>query len=216
MPDAEVISVAIVEDEPETREGFAFLVGRTPGMSLRSVCESGIDAIRILGENCPAVVLMDVQLPGLDGISCIRELKTKAPATQFVVLTVFENDDVIFRALEAGASGYILKTAPPEKVIEAIREVYTGGAPMTAQIARRVVERFRAAAPDRHQAQTPEWALTNRESEVLSLLAQGHLYKEIAGQLEISIETVRKHLGRIYKKLHVKSRTEAVLKFLGH
>lgn len=194
------ITVGIVEDEADLREGFAFLVQRSPGLALIARWESGESAIDEVPELCPAVVLMDVQLPGMTGIECIRELKEKCPKTQFIVLTVFENDDVIFSALEAGASGYILKTAPPEMVLEAIREVHRGGAPMTAQIARRVVERFRAssakAAP---VARGEELALTDRESEVLELLAQGHLYKEIAEKLFISIETVRKHLGRIYK-----------------
>lgn len=216
MPSSsENITVAIVEDEPEIREGFALLLSRSRSLSLSVACASGEEALRLVPAARPAVVLMDVQLPGIDGIACIRELTERCPQTQFIALTVFENDEVIFGALEAGASGYILKTAPPEKILEGIREVYGGGAPMSAQIARRVVERFRTAAtPDRNSG-SAAWALTGRESEVLAFLARGLLYKEIAEQLGISIETVRKHLWRIYRKLHVTSRTEAVLKYLG-
>lgn len=215
MPEQENIRVGIVEDEAELREGFAFLVRRSSGLTLERACASGEEALQTLATLEPAVVLMDVQLPGMDGIECIRRFKEQSPETQFIVLTVFENDDVIFRAIEAGASGYILKTASPDKVLGAIRELHDGGAPMSAQIARRVVERFRIPAARSAAIDRSEWALTNRERDVLGLLAQGYLYKEIAERLAISVDTVRKHLGRVYRKLHVKSRTEAVLKVFG-
>jgi DNA-binding NarL/FixJ family response regulator len=208
-----LLSIAIVEDESDLRDGFSFLISRAEGMRVCGACGSAEEALAALPPLRPEVVLMDIQLPGSNGIDCILALKEKLPETRFLVLTVFENDDVVFGALEAGASGYLLKTSPPEKLLAAIRELRDGGAPMSPQIARRVVERFRPPVGPA-QAKLPVPELTDRESEVLALLARGHLYKEIADQLSISVETIRKHLGRIYKKLHVKSRTEAVVRYL--
>jgi DNA-binding NarL/FixJ family response regulator len=159
----------------------------------------------------PNVVIMDIQLPGMNGIECTRQLKKAMPEAQVLVFTVFGDSDQVFRALEAGASGYLLKRTPRSEMVEAIKQVWDGGAPMSGEVARKVVESFRkpslAHAPDAEP-------LTPREEEVLGLLAKGYITKEIADQLSISFDTVRFHLKHIYRKLHVRSRTEALLKYL--
>jgi len=163
------------------------------------------------------VLLMDINLPGMLGTECVRQLKSLAPGLPVLMLTVYDDSEQVFKSLMAGATGYLLKRTPKEKLLEAIREVHSGGAPMSRQIARRVVQFFQEI--DQLPAETqraPEIAtLTEREQEVLACLAQGHIYKEIANLLNISFETVRTHVRSIYEKLHVHSRTEAVLKYLG-
>jgi DNA-binding NarL/FixJ family response regulator len=154
---------------------------------------------------------MDIRLPGMSGIECIRELKLRQPKFQIMMLTVFEEHDRIFQSLTAGASGYLLKQTPPDKLLEAITELHRGGAPMSTQIARRVVEVFQQAAPGGDATA----GLSPREKEIVALLAKGYLYKEIASQLGISVETVRTHIHNTYEKLHVRSRTEAVMKVYG-
>jgi DNA-binding NarL/FixJ family response regulator len=205
------IRVALVEDDPQVRESLASLIGTAQGFACVAACASAEEALTQLLPLSPDVVLMDIHLPGMSGIDCIRLLKKQQPRVQISMLTVFEDHDRIFQSLTAGASGYLLKQTPPDKLLEAIAELHRGGSPMSSQIARRVVEAFqRPAQPD----QTGN-NLTPREQEIVHLLAKGFLYKEIAGQLGLSVETVRTHLHRIYDKLHVHTRTEAVMKLYG-
>lgn len=205
------IRVALVEDDARVRQGLAFLIGSSPGFSWIADYSNGEDAVAHLPALAPNVVLMDINLPGMSGIECIRKLKRLLPGTQLVMLTVLEDHERIFQSLAAGASGYLLKNTPPGKLLEALRDVHQGGAPMSAQIARCVVETFRRPAVSEGTA----GILSPREQEILGLLAKGFLYKEIADQLRLSVETVRTHLRNIYEKLHVRSRTEAVMKVYG-
>lgn len=204
------IDVAIVEDDAGIREHLSRLISSTAGYSCAGIYANGQEALRQIVRRPPDVVLMDINLPRMSGVECVRRLKGVLPKLQVVMLTVYENSDVVFSALEAGASGYLLKRTPPEKLLEAIQEVHAGGAPMSSYIARKVVQSFR----QRGQA-SPEIAeLSPREEEILALVARGYHNKEIADQLKISTETVRVHLRNIYEKLHVNSRSEAVVKFM--
>ena len=205
------ITVAIVEDDPGIREMLTRVVERASGISFVRCVPSGEAALEEFPALAPDVVIMDIRLPGMNGIECTRLLKKAMPDTQVLVFTVFGDSEQVFRALEAGASGYLLKRTPRSEMVEAIKQVRDGGAPMSGEVARMVVESFRKPAP----AQTVELEpLTPREEEVLSLLAKGYITKEIADQLAISFDTVRFHLKHIYRKLHVRSRTEALLKYL--
>jgi DNA-binding NarL/FixJ family response regulator len=205
------ITVAIVEDDPGIREMLTRVVERAPGLEFLKSFPNAETALHALPDLAPNVVIMDIQLPEMDGIECTRELKKTMPGTQVLIFTVFGDSDQVFRALEAGASGYLLKRTPRSEMVEAIKQVWDGGAPMSGEVARKVVESFRKAPP----AKTPETEqLTPREEEVLGLLAKGYITKEIADQLAISFDTVRFHLKHIYQKLHVRSRTEALLKYL--
>jgi DNA-binding NarL/FixJ family response regulator len=205
------ISVAIVEDNVEISEMLTRVVKRAADLRFVGSFQNGEAALAELPALAPEVVIMDIQLPGMNGIECTRRLKRAAPAIQVLVFTVFGDSDQVFKALEAGASGYLLKRTPRSEMVEAIKQVCDGGAPMSGEIARKVVESFRRPRaikrPDCEQ-------LTTREEEVLGLLAKGHITKEIADQLGISFDTVRFHLKHIYEKLHVRSRTEALLKYL--
>jgi DNA-binding NarL/FixJ family response regulator len=205
-----VTTVSIVDDEPELREhiaGYLCTIGKIRCLGSYASAEEALDH---LPKEKPNVVLMDINLGGMDGIECVRRLKPVMPDSQFLMLTVFEDTEKIFRALSAGASGYLLKRMPPKKLIEAIMEVLEGGSPMSAPIARKVVQSFQAApAKEGEHA-----ALSQRELSVINGLAQGLAYKQIADQLAVSIHTVRNYIRRIYEKLHVQSRTEAVAKFL--
>jgi DNA-binding NarL/FixJ family response regulator len=205
------ISVAIVEDDAGIREMLTRLVQRAPSLSFVQSVESGEAALEKLPALAPNVVIMDIQLPGMSGIECTRALKRAMPQTQVLVFTVFGDSDQVFQALEAGASGYLLKRTPRGEMVEAIKQVWDGGAPMSGEVARKVVESFRRS-PAAPTAATE--SLTAREEEVLALLAKGYITKEIAEQLAISFDTVRFHLKHIYQKLHVRSRTEALLKYL--
>ncbi len=205
------ITVAIVEDDPGIREMLTRVVGRAPGIEFLTSFPSGEAALAALPALAPNVVIMDIQLPGMNGIECTRELKKAMPGTQVLIFTVFGDSEQVFRALEAGASGYLLKRTPRSEMVEAIKQVWDGGAPMSGEVARKVVESFRKAPPVK-SAETEQ--LTPREEEVLGLLAKGYITKEIADQLAISFDTVRFHLKHIYQKLHVRSRTEALLKYL--
>ncbi len=205
-----LIKVSIVDDQPDLRENIAGFLDGVKGFRCVSSYPSAEEALVHLPKDAPDVVLMDINLGGMSGIECVRLLKQKMPQTLIVMLTVFEDTDKIFSALAAGASGYLLKRMPPAKLLEAIRDVLEGGSPMSAPIARKVVSSFQAA-PVRGD-ETLE--LSPREKEVLNGLAEGQAYKRIADQLGVSIHTVRNYIRRIYEKLHVQSRTEAVAKFL--
>jgi DNA-binding NarL/FixJ family response regulator len=204
-----MITVAIVEDDAGIRRSLEWLVKSTDEFSCVASCPSAEDALRVLPKAEPQVILMDINLPNRSGIECAARIKEVLPTTQVVMITVYDDAEKVFNALRAGASGYILKRAAPEEILQAIREVHAGGVPMSAEIARKVLGAFREPAPA-PAAQN----LSRREQEVLELLSQGSSNKEIAGKLSISIETVTWHLRHIYSKLHVRSRTQAALKFL--
>ncbi|HRY33890.1 MAG TPA: response regulator transcription factor [Bacteroidales bacterium] len=207
----ETIRVAIVEDDQTVLDGLKMLIGGTAGYSCVSASCSGEDAIEVIPALNPDVVLMDINLPGIDGIECLLTLKTANPALQIIMLTIYEDSEAVFKSLAAGASGYLLKQTSPSRLLEAIREVYLGGSPMSGEIARKVVQSFQSQPPNIRSVHR----LTKREEEVLAFLAKGYFYKEIADTLFISVETVRTHIRNIYEKLQVRTRTEAILKFLG-
>jgi DNA-binding NarL/FixJ family response regulator len=202
--------IAIVEDSPAVRENWVRLMSAAPGFECVASCRSGEEALEQLPALKPDVVLMDINLPGMSGIECIARLKARLDQTQFLVITVYGDNERVFQALQAGASGYLLKRSSSTEVVAAIRDMLSGGSPMTGEIARKVVETFRRpatmalAGPD----------LTEREAEVLALLARGYANKEIATQLGITFDTVRAHLKKVYDKLHVRCRTEATAKYL--
>ena len=204
------IRVSIVDDDADLREHIAGFVSAAPGFQAIGAHASAEAALAGLPQEKPDVVLMDINLGGMSGIECARRLKPLLPAAQIVMLTVFEDTERIFSALAAGASGYLLKRLPPAKLLEAIREVYEGGSPMSAPIARKVVQSLQAATP----APDPRAELSTREREVLERLAEGLAYKQIAEGMAVSVHTVRSYIRRIYEKLHVQSRTEAVAKYL--
>ncbi len=205
-----LIHIAIVEDIDEIREGLAALINGAEGFRCVATYANAEAALSDLPDWEPDVTLMDIELPGMSGIECIRVLKAQLPKLQIMMLTIYEDDEKIFNSLAAGASGYILKKTPPDKLLEAIRDLHHGGSPMSGQIARKVVHAFQQRREPNHA--TAE--LSKREQEILSYLAKGYLYKEIAAALSLSVETVRTHLHHIYEKLHVHTRTEAVLKYL--
>lgn len=202
--------IAIVEDNQEVLKNWARLVNATPGFQCVAACGTGEAALEQLPAWQPDMVLMDINLPGISGIECVARLKPVLNRTQFLMITAYGDNERVFQALQAGASGYLLKRTSPPELVAAIKEMLTGGAPMTSEIARLVVEKFRqpAAAP------SDNFHLTSRELEVLVLLAQGYANMEIATQLVIGPETVRTHLKNIYGKLHVRSRTGATAKYL--
>lgn len=208
------ITVCIVDDNDDIRTALEEIIFMTDGYKLAGGFSSGEEALEKLLHLHPQVVLMDINLGGISGIECVRRLKPQNPEILYMMCTVYEEDEKIFEALKAGANGYILKKTSPKKLLEAISELNEGGAPMSSQIARKVVATFRNKAvveenPDAASLRT----LSNREKEILEWLAKGMLYKEIAAQLFISPETVRKHVYHIYDKLHVNNRIEAVNKY---
>ncbi|MDB6016469.1 MAG: DNA-binding response regulator [Pedosphaera sp.] len=204
-------TVSIVEDNEELRGTLVRLINRAEGFQCASQYGNAEAALEALPKDRPNVVLMDINLPGMNGVECVRRLKQLLPETQVMMLTAYEDTENIFNALAAGASGYLLKRAPRAELLEAIRDVCLGGSPMTAHIARKVVQSFQkqSVAP-----QPVESNLSPREQEVLDCLTQGFLYKEIAEKLGISYETVHTYVRRIYEKLQVRTRTEAVAKVL--
>lgn len=204
------IAVAIVDDDDETRFNLDEFIERFTEFKLAGSFANAEDAIAALPRAAPQVVLMDINLPGMDGVNCVRSLKRMLPQTQFMMLTVYEDNDRIFKSLAAGANGYLLKRTSPDALAMAIREVYEGGSPMTPQIARRVTQFFMETAPPQSEVE----GLTPHQRAFLDQLAQGYRYKEIAGNLGISMDAVRSYVRRIYEKLHVHSRTEAVVKYL--
>jgi DNA-binding NarL/FixJ family response regulator len=204
------INIGIVEDDREVRENWAKVLNAHPRLKCIAACESAEEALKLFPECRPEVVLMDINLPGMSGIQCTALLKERLPRTQVLIVTIYSNNKSVFEALQAGASGYILKNNSSGEVIRSIIEVVEGGAPMTGQIARRVIEAFRKPAPK----ELKEAQLTAREKEILQLIAKGYANKEIASQLDVGVSTVRTHIEHIYEKLHVHCRTEAAAKYL--
>lgn len=201
-----MISVSIVEDLTEIRYSLVRLLKEQPDILLLSESPNAEEAMPLILYSQPDIVIMDINMPGISGIECIRKIKDDCPGTQFMIFTIYENDDKVFDALAAGASGYLLKKTPADKIIEAIKELYNGGSPMSSQIARKVISHFKEKTKPGHSD------LTSKENEVLILLSKGYLYKEIALQLTITLGTVTQHIHRIYEKLHVNNRTEAINK----
>src|SRR5215469_1895898 len=209
LSNGKLIRVALIEDLADVRESWRRLINGLRGFQCVCACGSGEEALRVLPTVPLDVVLMDIQLPRMDGIECTARLKGLLPHVQIIILTVSADSQTVFRALEAGADGYLLKRSRPEQLRTAILDVLTGGAPMTSEIARRVVASFRQRSNQRDDTQ----GLTPREEEVLTLLSKGFANKEIADKLAVSYETVRDHLKHIYEKLHVHSRTEAMARY---
>jgi len=204
-----------VEDNRGTRESLAALLAQEPGLRCAAVYHTAEAALTAIPVEKPDVALVDINLPGMNGIELVVKLKMKLPNLQILILTNYEESNLIFDALRAGASGYLLKKAIPEELIQAIEEVHTGGSPMSFQVARKVVSFFRHLERPTETVPSAVQHLSAREQEILALLAKGYLIKEISDQLGIAFHTVRTHLRNIYEKLHVQSRSEAILKFLG-
>ncbi|HEY5914071.1 MAG TPA: response regulator transcription factor [Verrucomicrobiae bacterium] len=198
--------VAIVEDDRGLREQLAQILGAARDVRLVGACASAEEAIERIHLLQPDVVLMDIKLPGMSGIECVTHLKKALPSLQILMLTVYEDSDRIFRALKAGADGYLVKSSPPEALLEAIDDVHRGGSPISSHIARKVVRHFHLVGLSSEESEN----LSPREQEVLNLLSAGYLYKEISDQLGIGIETVRTHVKNICEKMHVRNRVEAV------
>jgi len=206
-----MIAISIVEDQRGMRESLAECLGNAPGLRCVGTHATGEDALKNLPQEKPDVVLMDINLPGMSGIQCVTRLKKHMPNLQVLMLTTYDDGDVIFDSLRAGANGYLLKNMPQEELVRAVQQVHAGGAPMSLQIARKVISHF-------HQTGKPSSELeqlTSRELEILRLLAKGYMYKEIADNLGISLSTVRTHVSAVYEKLHVHSRTEAAMTLVG-
>lgn len=207
-----MITVSIVDDEKELCRSIAAFVNGSTGFHCISMYHSAEAALERLSQDHPDVVLMDIHLTGMSGIECVERLKTMVPEMQVMMLTVYEDTEQIFKALSAGASGYMLKRLTPGKLLEAIREVHEGGSPMSGPIARKVVASFQQAGPTEGEITH----LSTREQMVLDCFAKGLTYKQAADRLDISVDTIRTYVRRIYEKLHVQSRTEAVAKYLRH
>ena len=204
------IKVAVVDDDEGICNSLSDLIERAPGLRLTAKFANGETALREIPKNLPDVVLMDINLPGMKGYECVRQLKTAHPKVQFLMLTVYEDSDSLFKSLRAGASGYLLKRTASARLLEAIHDVHEGGSPMSPQLARRVVQFFSEPSPGAASLAR----LTPAERDFLDQLAQGCAYKEIADRMKISIDTVRSYVRTVYEKLHVHSRTEAVVKYL--
>lgn len=206
-----MIKVGIVEDSRTIREGLETIINLSAEYRCVCSCETAEEALEVMAGHAPEIVLMDIQLPGMSGIDCVERMKSQLPGVQVIMVTVYEDPDRIFSALRAGASGYLLKRTALDQVISAMEELRHGGAPMSGEIARKVISHFRgepSGDPDVEK-------LTPREREVLEWVSQGFVNKEIADRMSVSVEAVRWHLKNIYAKLHVRSRTEAALKFRG-
>ena len=205
------IAIAIVEDQREMRESLVEWLGNAPGLRCVGAHATAEEALRRIPDENPDVVLMDINLTGMNGIECVSRLKERLPQIQLLMLTTYDDGDLIFDSLRAGASGYLLKNMPRDELVQALQQVRAGGGPMSLQIARKVINYF-------HESAKPSQSLrqlTGRESEILKLLAKGYLYKEIAEHLGVSMSTVRTHVSAVYEKLHVHSRTEAAMKLAG-
>lgn len=206
-----IIKVAIVEDDAEVRQLLQRVIDTSPGFRCVCVCNCAEDALKELPAAAPDVILMDIHLPNRSGIECTASMKERLPTVPVIMLTVYSDTEWVFKALQAGARGYLLKRTPPAKLLEAIKDVIQGGAPMTGEIARMVVESFQKPV----SLSGDEASLSRREREVLELLASGYTNKEIAARLNLGATTIHTHLGRIYDKLHVRSRSAAVAHYLG-
>ena len=204
------IKVIIFDDNDSLRDSVAMLLQNTPDFTLVGAYAHCIDVIENIKDTRPDVVIMDIDMPGMNGIEGVKLIRKNFPTVQILMLTVFDDDEKVFAAIKAGAAGYILKNTDPNNLLQAISEVYNGGAPMTPNIARKVLYQFQAILPDEEK----DYHLSIREKEVLGLLVDGHSYKMIAGKLNITYDTVRAHMKKIYEKLHVASMTEAVAKAL--
>jgi DNA-binding NarL/FixJ family response regulator len=205
-----MISVSIVDDEKKLCQSISTFLNGSPGFRCVSIYGNAEAALKHLPADQPDVVLMDINMAGMNGIECVRQLKILVPQVQILMFTIYEDTEQIFKALAAGATGYLLKRLEPGELLQSIRDVHAGGSPMSNSIARKVVASFQEA----NQAGEKQNLLTPREQAVLDCLAQGLAYKQIADKLGISINTIRAHLRHIYEKLHVQSRTEAVAKYL--
>lgn len=206
------VKVSIVDDDDGIRSSLATLIRRASSLKLLGEYSDAETALREIPERIPDVLLMDINLPGMNGVECVRQLKSALPHMQVLMLTVYEDNESLFKSLKAGASGYLLKRTASARLLEAIHEVNTGGSPMTPQLARRVVQFFNG--PPQSGEASSLARLTPGEREFIDLLAKGYAYKEIAEALKISIDTVRSYVRTVYEKLHVHSRTEAVVKYL--
>lgn len=205
------ITIAIVEDLEAVRNGLKDYISLHSDFSVLGAFKSGEEAMEQLPLLRPDIIIMDINLPGINGIECIQRVKDKSPGSQFMMFTVYENDEKVLEALKAGASGYLLKNTGLPQIAASIKELHEGGSPMSANIARKLVDHFR----DKDKSNAFLEALSPREQEILKLLAKGLLYKEIAAQLQITTGTVRIHIHKIYEKLHVQNRTEAINKAFG-
>ena len=210
MKNEEIIRVAVVEDDAELRQTLKTFINRSGGMACVAVCGSAEAAMKELPVNAPDVVLMDIRLPGISGIECVGKLRDLLPSVRVVMLTAYEDSDDVFHSLAAGAFGYLLKSVEPSRLREAIREAHQGGSPISGSVARKLVDYFRGTAARDGADDDPLTALSAREMDTLQFLAEGYAYKQIAGEFDISINTIRTHIKRIYEKLHVHSRMEAV------
>jgi DNA-binding NarL/FixJ family response regulator len=203
-----MISVGLIEDTENYSTAVASLLGLSDEVQLAGIWKDAESAMLKVPEVLPDVILTDIQLPGINGIECIRKLKIECPSIQFMILTVFEEDEKIFEALNAGATGYLLKSAPPETIFNSIKEIHNGGSPMSPGIARKIISHFQPSLiKDGHQI------FTSREKQVLDLMAEGKLVKEIASDLDVTVHAIKKHIKNIYLKMHVQNKVEAVMKW---
>lgn len=205
-----MISVFIVEDNPDIQLLLQTIVSRDNEYSCVGVAPNGTEALRRIPELLPDVVLMDIGLPDISGIECVKKLKPVCPNVEFIMCTIYDEDEKVFQSLEAGANSYILKKSKPELLLSAIREVFEGGSPMSSDIARKIVARMQRNGQTR-----ADYHITPREVEVLTMLSKGLTYSEVADQLFISVKTLKKHIYNIYEKLHVDNKVEALNKFFG-
>jgi DNA-binding NarL/FixJ family response regulator len=204
------LKVALVEDQPKVRENWVRLLNSFPDLTCVCTCKSGEEALKVIPEILPDVVLMDIFLPRMSGIECTAKLKALLPKTQIIILTAMDDEELVFMALEAGADGYLLKRTAPTELRAALLDVLKGGAPMTSEIARRVIEAFRIKGKTRDESTR----LSAREEQILVLVSKGYANKMIADRLEIAVDTVCYHLKHVFEKLHVNSRTEAVVRYM--
>ena len=202
-----LIRVCIVEDLDEIRNGLAAIIKMTEGFKVLKTYATAEEMLAQLESSDPDIVIMDIQLPGMNGIECIRQVRERKPSIQFMMFTIYENNDHVFQALEAGATGYLLKNSSPSKIVESLRELYNGGSPMNAEIAKKLVTRFQKPVLPQN-----EYHLTPKEQKVLELMSKGYLYKEIAEELNNTVNTIKQHIRHIYEKLHVQNKAEAINK----
>ena len=200
-----MITVCIVEDLEDIRNGLAAIINMTDGYKVLCTFPNAEEAIEQLSFLQPDIVVMDIHLPGMSGIECIRRLHEKNRSIQFMMFTIYENSDTVFEALKVGATGYILKNSSPTKIIESLKELYQGGSPMNPEIAKKLVMRFQTFSDN-------EYNLTPKEQRILELMSKGYLYKEIAGELNNTVNTIKQHIRHIYEKLNVQNKAEAINK----